>query len=143
MKSLFTLLLIASGFVANSTPARSGKPAAVKAFETTYGKNNSAAWSCTAGGCQVQFEHKGQYITALYTHAGQLRWYKKHISSTQLPVALQMGLQARLANSWISDVVEQSGRGGAAYTLTLENASKRTVLKAVGGRWQAVQSEIK
>lgn len=143
MKQFFTLLALAVSLLAKSAPEQPIGPEAIKAFETTYGKNTTAAWTCTPAGCEVAFELKGQYITALYTHGGQLRWYKKHILSTQLPVALQIGLKKRTNGFWISDVVEQSGKTGTVYTLTLENAAKKMILKAVGGAWQITKTDSK
>jgi hypothetical protein len=146
MKQLFTLLLLASGLFAKSTTTTTTLPAnhgAIKTFEATYGKNTSANWTCTPLGCQVAFEHKGQHITALYSAAGTLRWYKKHIVSTELPVSLQMSLKNRFAGFWISDVEEKSGRTGATYVLTLENGFKKITLNAIGGKWQAVKTTTK
>lgn len=141
MKPIFTLLLLASGLLAKSAPAETDP--AVKAFEAAYGKSTPATWHRTAAGRQVEFQHKGQYITAVYTAAGQLRWYTKHIISTSLPVSLQLGLKDGYADYWIADVQEKSGQGGAAYVLTLENAERQVVLKSVGGKWQRVAAKRK
>jgi hypothetical protein len=138
MKQFFTLVLLAASFFAKSTPLHNkpAEPAAVQAFEAAYGKNTAATWNCTPSGCQVQFEHKGQYITAVYSHTGKLRFYKKHILSTQLPAALQLTLKNHMNGYWITDVQETSARSGATYVLTLENAAKKITLNAAGGTWQ-------
>ena len=142
MKQILTLLLLTIGMLAKSAPTKP-EPAAVKAFEATYGKQTNADWSCTAKGCAVQFELKGQIITAVYSHAGKLRWYERHILSTQLPVALQMGMKSYMGNYWISDVKEQSGKTGTAYTVTMENASSKLVLTNTGNQWQVTKRSIK
>jgi hypothetical protein len=142
MKQLFTLLLLTAGLFARSTPTKP-EPAALQAFEATYGKQTPAAWTCTAAGCQVQFELKGQTITAVYTPTGKLRWYKKHIYSTELPVFLQMSIKKHLAGYWISDVVEQSGKEGTTYTVTLENASGKAIMTAKGNQWRAAKAVAK
>ena len=142
MKQILTLLLLTIGLLAKSTPAKP-EPAAVKAFEATYGKQTSAAWNCTAHGCAVQFELKGQVVTAVYSHAGKLRWYERHITSTQLPVALQLAMKNYIGNYWISDVKEQSGKTGTAYTVTIENASSKLVLNNVGNQWQVAKRSVK
>lgn len=136
MKQLFTLLLLASGLIAKSATNTSAEHKAVKNFEAAYGKNASATWTCTPAGCQVAFEHKGQYITAVYSAAGNLQWYKKHIASTQLPVSLQLALKNRFAGYWIADVEEKSGKAGATYVLTLQKGDKKITLNANGGTWQ-------
>ena len=135
MKQIFTLLLLTIGLLAKSAPTKP-EPAAIKAFETIYGRHTSADWSCTPQGCAVQFELKGQMITAVYSHAGKLRWYERHIISTQLPVALQMAMKSFFGKYWISDVKEQSGKAGTAYTVTMENASTKLVLTNIGNQWQ-------
>jgi len=142
MKQFFTLVLLAASLFAKSTPVHSKptEPAAVQAFEAAYGKNANASWNCTPAGCRVQFEHKGQYITAVYSQTGKLRFYQKHILSTQLPTALQLSLKNRLNGYWISDVQETSARNGATYVLTLENASKKITLNAAGGTWQQIKT---
>jgi hypothetical protein len=142
MKQIFTLLLLTIGMFAKSTPTKP-EPAAVKAFEATYGKQASANWTCTAKGCAVQFELKGQIITAVYSHAGKLRWYEKHILSTQLPVALQMTMKNYMGNHWISDVKEQSGKTGTVYTVTMENASSKLVLTNNGNQWLVTRKSSK
>lgn len=143
MKQLFTFLLLASALLAKSNPNHGIEPAAVKNFEAAYGKATNATWRCTPAGCQVRFEHKGQTITAVYTHAGQLRWYQKHIASTQLPSMLQLKLKNYVNGYWIADVQETSGRNGASYTLTLENGLKKVTLNATGGNWQIVKTSNK
>ena len=142
MKQIFTLLLLTIGMFAKSNPTKP-EPAAAKAFEATYGKQTSAAWSCTTKGCEVQFELKGQVITAVYSHAGKLRWYERHIPSTQLPVALQMAMKSYMGNYWISDVKEQSGKAGTAYTVTMENATSKLVLTNTGNQWQVTKKSVK
>ena len=142
MKQIFTLLLLTIGMLAKSTPTKP-EPAAVKAFEAAYGKQTSANWACTPQGCAVQFELKGQVITAVYSHAGKLRWYERHIVSTQLPVALQMAMKNYMGNFWISDVKEQSGKAGTAYTVTMENASSKLVLANIGNQWKLTKRSTK
>lgn len=145
MKQFFTLILLSATLFAKSAPVH-GKPVqptAVESFEASYGKNKTAVWTCTAQGCQVEFEHKGQYITAVYNNAGKLRFYKKHILSTQLPVALQIALKNRMNGYWISDVQETSAQSGASYLLTLENGAKKIVLNATGGAWQTIRTVSK
>lgn len=142
MKQIFTLLMLTIGMLAKSTPTKP-EPAALKAFEATYGKQTTGHWSCSTKGCEVQFELKGQVITAVYSHAGKLRWYEKHILSTQLPVALQMTMKSYMSKYWISDVKEQSGKTGTAYTLTIENASSRLVLTNTGNQWQVQKRSLK
>jgi hypothetical protein len=142
MKQIFTFLLLTISLLANSTPTKP-EPAALQAFEATYGKQAAAHWTCTSKGCEVQFELKGQVITAVYSHAGKLRWYEKHILATQLPVALQMTMKGYMGKYWISDVKEQSGKTGTAYTITMENASSTLVLANVGNQWQVVKRSAK
>ncbi|RYF84173.1 MAG: hypothetical protein EON98_09630 [Chitinophagaceae bacterium] len=142
MKQLLTLLLITIGFFAKSAET---KPAAeaVKAFETKYGKSTTAAWAFTAQGYEAQFELNGQVITAVYSPAGQLRGYKKHILSTGLPVSLQMSLKKMARGYWVSDVIEQSSRQGTAYTITIENGFQQKIMKSVGGQWQLIKTLLK
>lgn len=131
MKQIFTLVLLSAALLAKSAPADNHpvKPASVKAVGAS--KSN---------GYQVAFEHKGQYITAEYNAAGKLRWYKKHIASTQLPTSLQIALKNRFGNYWIADVVEQSGKSRTTYQLTMENGSQKVTLNATGGSWQTVKT---
>ena len=135
--------MLATSFLAKSTPAKPIETPAVKAFENTYGQNNAAVWTCTAQGCQVEFEHKGQYITAVCNNTGKLRFYKKHIASLQLPVTLQLSLKNRFANYWISDVEEKSGQNGTTYVLTLENGYKKLTLAANRSAWQTIRTTNK
>lgn len=145
MKQFFILVLLSATLFAKSAPVQGkpAEPAALQAFEASYGKNKTAVWTCTAQGCQVEFEHKGQYITAVYNLSGKLRFYKKHILSTQLPVSLQLALKNRMNGYWISDVQETSARSGATYLLTLENASKKVTLNASSGVWQTIKTSNK
>lgn len=145
MKQIFTLFLLSATLLAKSAPADNHpvKPAAVKAFEASFGNHKDAVWTSNITGYQVAFEHKGQYITAEYNAAGKLRYYKKHIASTQLPAALQLALKNRFGNYWIADVIEQSGQAGAVYQLTMENGNKKVTLNATGGNWQTVKTTNK
>ena len=142
MKQLFTLVLLSAALLAKSAPADSHpvNPAPVKAFEASFRKRADAVWSSTIAGYQVAFEHKGQYITAEYNAAGKLRWYKKHIASTQLPTALQLALRNRFGKYWIADVVEQSGTNGATYELIMENGYQQVKLNAKSGSWQTIKT---
>lgn len=141
MKQFFTIALLLITMLANSAPA-TPSPAAVKSFEAKYGKQLTANWTCTPDGCQAEFEFKGQHITAFYSHSGKLRWYERHILSTQLPVALQMNLKKYMGKYWISDVKEQSGKG-TLYTVAVENASVKMVLTNVGNGWQVAAKKMK
>lgn len=145
MKQFFTLIMLSATLLAKSAPAdnKPVKPATAQALEASFGNSKPAAWTCTAQGCQVEFEHKGQYITAVYNTAGKLRFYKKHILSTQLPVALQLKLKNRLNDYWITDVQEKSARTGATYVLTLENGYKKITLKATSGTWTVLNTSNK
>jgi hypothetical protein len=145
MKQIFTLILLSATLLAKSAPANnhSVKPSPVQAFEAVYGTNKTANWTCTSQGCQVEFEHKGQYITAVYNNAGKLRFYKKHIASLQLPVTLQLGLKNAFANYWIADVEEKSGKNGTTYVLTLENGYKKLTLNADRSTWQTIKTTNK
>lgn len=145
MKSLFTLVLLSAAVLAKSAPTEThpSKPAPVKAFEASFGKEKQAVWTINIAGYQVAFEHKGQHITAEYNAAGKLLWYKKHIASTQLPTALQLALKNRLGKFWIADVVEQSGAAGATYELIMENGYQQLKLNAKSGAWQTIKTTNK
>ena len=140
MKQFLTIASLLITLLANSAFVPS--PAAIKSFEAKYGKQINANWSCTAQGCQAQFEFKGQYVTAFYSHSGKLRWYQRHILSTQMPVALQMNLKKYMGIYWISDVKEQSGKS-TLYSVTLENASVKMVLTNSGNQWLVASRKVK
>ncbi len=142
MKRFFTLVFLSATLLAKSAPVNNhpAKPAPVTAFEASFGKGKEAVWTSNIASYQVAFEHKGQYITAKYNAAGKLRWYKKHIASTQLPTALQLALKNRFGKYWIADVVEQSGAAGATYELIMENGYQQVKLNAKSGSWQMIKT---
>lgn len=142
MKQLFTLIAFVAALSAQSAHATGTEPA-VQTFEKQFGKGHNATWSTTLEGSQVQFDLNGQIVTALYANNGNLLWYKKHMTATQLPVTLLLDAKKNYKQYWIADLVEQSGKAGVIYTLTLENAAKKLVLKSTGGTWQKVQMKIK
>ena len=141
MKQFFTIASLLFTMLANSTTTAPSAEA-IKSFEAKYGSQVRANWTCTGTGCQAAFEFKGQHITAFYSHNGKLRWYERHILSTQMPVALQMNLKKYMSNYWISDVKEQSGKG-TVYAVTLENASVKMVLTSAGNGWQVATKKMK
>jgi len=146
MKYLIMALLLLTAASSNLNAA-DGKPlvtsAAHKAFERSFKNASEVSWTEANNVYKVEFLFNSQYNIAYYNASGALITLEKNIVSTQLPLILEANLKTRYAGFWITSLQEFSNDKKVSYTIKLENAFSKLVLRSSGTGWILVQKTLK
>jgi hypothetical protein len=139
LASLFSLVSKAENFAyADVTPV------VLKSFETTFSNAKEADWTVSNNFYKVQFALDGQYISAFYNANGDLVALTRNISSSQLPVMLQVDLKKQTDKYWITELFELTNEEGTSYYVALENADSKIVLRSTDNRnWESYSKSHK
>jgi hypothetical protein len=126
-----TLAMLTGLAVFAGTPDVSAK--AMAAFKTQFPSATETEWSTGSEYYKVSFLYNNSYVNAYYNTEGDFLATIRNISSIDLPVVLQASLKTSYTNFWVSDLFELSKSDGTSYSVTLENADEKIVLKSVNG----------
>ena len=93
---------------------------------------------------KATFEDWGRTLFAFYADNGDLMGVATNLSSSTLPAYLQTALKHSYSGYWITDLFGYHNPDEKGYVVTLENADKRIVLKAVGdGGWSVYKQTLR
>jgi hypothetical protein len=93
---------------------------------------------------KATFEDWGRTLFAFYADNGDLMGVATNLSSRNLPDRLQAQIKKAYAGYWITDLFGYHNMDEKGFVITLENADKVVVLKAVGeGGWNVYQTKVK
>ena len=101
------------------------------AFKNQFPAASETEWSTGSEYYKASFVYNNNYVNAYYTPEGNFLATIRNISSVDLPVVLQASLKKNYASFWVSELFELSKQDGTSYTVTLENADEKIVLKSV------------
>ena len=143
MKAIFILLASLISLVSSAeTPGVD--PVVVKSFENTFANATEVDWKVSEKFVKVQFALDGQYINAFYNGDGELIALTRNISSSQLPVMLQVSLKKETENFWITELFEITNEEGTSYFVCLESADEKIVLHSTGNKnWESFSKDRK
>jgi hypothetical protein len=113
------------------------------AFKSDFTNATNPTWEQKDGFIKATFSFHGQVLFAYYDNEGQLKAVVRNIVSDQLPLNLLASLKKDYADYWITDLFEISADNETTYYLTVENSSKKIVLKSDGASYWNVFSKEK
>ncbi|HEV3412401.1 MAG TPA: hypothetical protein VG101_07980 [Puia sp.] len=93
---------------------------------------------------KATFEDWGRTLFAFYAGNGDLMGVATNLSSSTLPEKLQTQIKRSYSGYWITDLFGYHNQAEKGFVITLENADKVVVLKAVGdGGWNVYKTTVK
>ena len=140
------LIIAAAMFVSLSAfaGAETVNEKVLNAFNTEFTTASEVEWTISSGYFKASFGMNGQRVAAFYNTDGELMGLTRNIRSSQLPVRLQTSLMKNYNIYWVSDLFEVSNTDGTSYYVTLENGSKKIVLKSsTGNDWSSYKKDRK
>jgi hypothetical protein len=132
-KILITLAIIIKLTADTFATEEKVNPAVLHAFNSKFPNAQEVSWVAGDKYYKAAFSYYGTWMSAWYTTTGKFISVTRNFSSTELPLYLRNSLKTRYAGYWITDLVEESGKSGFSYYITIENADKRIVLKSKSG----------
>lgn len=105
----------------------------LNAFKSDFINASEVEWTVANDYYKASFVYNDKYVFAYYSSDGELLGMTRYISSTDLPIHLQMNLKKKYSNYWVSDLFEVAKSDATSYYLTIENADTQIVLKSTGG----------
>jgi hypothetical protein len=103
------------------------------AFKNQFPAASETEWSTGSEYYKASFVYNNNYVNAYYTSEGEFLATIRNISSVDLPVVLQANLKKNYGSFWVSELFELSKQDGTSYSVTLENADEKIILKSVNG----------
>lgn len=93
---------------------------------------------------KATFEDWGRTLLAFYSDNGDLMGVATNLSSTTLPERLRDKVKKSYAGYWITDLFGYHSGDEHGFVITLENADRVVVLKAIGdGGWSVYKTTVK
>jgi hypothetical protein len=93
---------------------------------------------------KATFEDWGRTLFAFYADNGDLMGVATNLSTTTLPERLRAQVRKSYAGYWVSDLFGYHNADEKGFVITLENADKVVVLKAVGNEsWSVYKTTVK
>ena len=118
-------------------------PKVLEAFNTEFSTAKDVEWSIGEDQYTATFNYNGAYVFAYYNEEGDLLGLTRNLTPNALSMTLQNSLKKNYSDFWVSDLFEVAKNGGTDYYITLENADKKIVLHAAGGKDWEVYKKVK
>jgi hypothetical protein len=119
-------------------------PQVLKSFESSFVTAKNVKWSLVESLYLAEFNVDGQQISAFYDVEGKLVASARHIPVVQMPISLQSSLKSHTEGYQVIDVFELNNDDGTNYYVTIENDSKRILLKSgVNSDWSTYKKTKK
>jgi hypothetical protein len=140
----FTMLGLAGSTYA-ADPKSMPVPVRVEAqFSQQFAHAMDVRWEEGKNFFKATFENWGRTLFAFYAGNGDLMGVATNLSSSTLPEPLQTQIKQSYSGYWITDLFGYHNVNEKGFVVTLENADKIVVLKAVSDdRWSVYQTKLK
>jgi hypothetical protein len=113
-------------------------------FSQQFAHATAVRWEEGKNFFKATFEAWGRTLFAFYTDNGDLMGVASNLSSPTLPERLQLQIKHSYSGFWITDLFGYHNQDERGFVVTLENADKVVVLKAVGdGGWNVYKTTVK
>lgn len=143
-KIIITVAIIVNLTISAFATEEKVKPEVLHAFNSKFSNAQHVTWVSGDNYYKAAFSYYDTWMFAWYTTDGKFIGVTRNISSTELPLYLRNSLKTKYTGYWITDLVEESNKGGFSYYITLENASEKIVLKSKNGSdWEAYHKHNK
>ena len=127
---------------ANDAPATASS--VVKTFNRNFFSATEVEWQYSETYEKASFLLNNQFMSAYYTHDGELLAVIRNIISDQLPLKLLLELKKNYSGLWISELIEVVNGANDEYYITLENADEKLILKSKANKgWKLYQKIVK
>jgi len=143
MKKMMMTLAIALTTVCTFASEEKVAPKVLEAFNTEFSTAKDVEWSIGEDQYTATFNYNGAYVFAYYNEEGDLLGLTRNLTPNALSMTLQNSLKKNYSDFWVSDLFEVAKNGGTDYYITLENADKKIVLHAAGGKDWEVYKKVK
>ena len=111
------------------------------AFKTEFATAKEVEWTISNDYYKASFVYNDKFVFAFYNLDGDLLGLTRYISTTELPLNLQIDLKKNNKGYWVSDLFEVAKHGTAYYYITLENADTKMILQSTGGsNWEVFKT---
>jgi hypothetical protein len=130
MKKIIVILAIVFSFTNTYANDTRITPVVLESFKTSFKDATDVNWTIAENFYKAQFLLNDQYVAAYYDAEGHMIALTRNISSTLLPITLQVSLKNNYNEGWISDLFEITNDQGTYYFATVENGESRTILKS-------------
>jgi hypothetical protein len=148
-KTLFTFAISMLGFAGSSfaaTPKSTDPvPANVESeFSVQFTTAMDVRWEEGKNFFKATFEDWGRTLFAFYADNGDLMGVASNLSTTTLPERLRTQVRKSYAGYWVTDLFGYHNADEKGFVITLENADKVIVLKAMGNEgWSVYKTTVK
>jgi hypothetical protein len=113
-------------------------------FSQQFARAMDVRWEEGGNFFKATFEDFGQTLFAFYADNGDLMGVATNLSVTTLPQRLQAQIKHSYAGYWVTDLFGYHNADEKGFVVTVENADKVVVLKAVGeGGWSVYKTTVK
>lgn len=133
MKKMILTLAIAISSLAVFAGEADVNKKVLEAFKTEFATAKEVKWVIGSDHYTASFVYNDKYVFAFYNQDGELLGLTRYMSTTELPLNLQMDLKKNMNGHWVSDLFEVAKNGTTSYYITLENADTKIVLRSTGG----------
>jgi hypothetical protein len=144
MKKILIAVTILASFITTQSFAQTIVPSVISsAFQTSFKNAKDITWTEVNDLYKTEFNMNGQVITAFYNGYGKLVATSRNISSTQLPLALELNLKNNYSSYYIVDLFEVDNDNENAYYVTIQYADQKLQLKSTSnGNWNIYHKDI-
>jgi hypothetical protein len=141
----FTMLGIVGSSYAAAPELNVPVPVPVEVrFSQQFAHAMDVRWEEGKNFFKATFEDWGRTLFAFYAGNGDLMGVATNLSVGSLPERLQAQVKRSYTGYWITDLFGYHNADEKGFVITLENADKVVVLKAVGdGGWNVYQTKVK
>src|ERR1700743_2684372 len=113
-------------------------------FNERFPEVKDVAWETGKDFYKAGFDMRGRMVFAYFAANGDLMGIASNLSPFKLPKTLKSALKSNYANYWITDLVKYRIAEEDGLVVTLEDADKVIVLKALGTQgWRVYKTKAK
>lgn len=114
----------------------------ISSFNKDFTGAQEVSWHDAKDFARATFKMNNQVMYAYYSKAGELLAVTRNISTSQLPINLQV--KKGYTDYWVTDLFEMASGGVSTYYLTLEDGTQKVILKSSGSTgWEVYKKEKK
>ena len=106
-------------------------------FSLNFTQVSNVQWENFDNYFKVSFNHHGIFLYAFYTADGELMGVASNVTADKLPENLLSRVKSKYSGYWITELSRFSINNKTGYSITLENADKKIILKTYDHQqWQ-------
>ena len=102
----------------------------LEAFKTEFSSATDVEWAVGPDYYRAKFNYNEKHVFAYFNENGDLLGLSQFLNPANLPINLQISLNKKYKNYWISDLFEVAKKGSTTYYITLENADTKLMLSS-------------